>query len=283
MFFKDGKKVDEMKGASKRELEVKVEEFLEGCFPRHPHRKVYLPAVEGLSRKAIVSGNVPAFTALLGKMESLGVGKEKVQWLREKVVPVLEGKSAPNDGELEGLVREWNGVSAELLGSLKPEETFPIIDLWRVALLNARISALLALHLTPTSTAPPLNPLAPILALTAQTLKSQGADTPKPFLLTALRLLTNLTAAQPLANLILASPPSEKVGSMQSQVIEIVVESLLHSDGGVRSAAAGVAVNLGGWRHRLGDEEGMQVDWEVEVVSAVIEAIERESDEDVCE
>jgi hypothetical protein len=55
----------------------------------------------------------------------------------------------------------------------------------------------------------------------------------------------------------------------------------------VRSAAAGVAVNLAGWRHRVskeqgkGADEGSEHDWEVELVSAVIEAIGREADEDV--
>jgi thiol-disulfide isomerase/thioredoxin len=282
MFFKDGKKAGEMKGAAKRELEVRVEEFLEECYPRHPHRKVYLPAVESISTNPILAANVPAYPALLGKLESFGV---QVEWLKEKIVPVLEGKAIPGDAELDSRVREWVKVSEDYLKRLKPGETFPVIDLWRVGLLNPRISSLLALHLSPTGQL--LDPISPILDLATSTLKAQSTSTPKPFLLTTLRFMTNLLASLPLANLILSTPPSVRTGNMQSLIIEIVVDSLLHPDGSVRSAAAGVAVNLGGWTHRTaqetGREEAVEIEWEVEVISAVVEAVARETDEDVCE
>ena len=70
-------------------------------------------------------------------------------------------------------------------------------------------------------------------------------------------------------------------------MLSVTVDSLLHPDQSVRSAAAGVAVNLAGWRHRVskeqgrGADEGSEHDWEVELVSAAIEAIDREADEDV--
>jgi hypothetical protein len=76
---------------------------------------------------------------------------------------------------------------------------------------------------------------------------------------------------------------------VQAKTITIVVESLLHPDGGVRSAAAGVAVNLAGWRHRnakdtkQAPEDEDEKEWEVDVVSALLEGIGREEDEDVGE
>jgi thiol-disulfide isomerase/thioredoxin len=287
MFFKAGKKMEEMKGATKRELEVKVEEFLEACFPRHPHRKVYLPAVEGILKQAITAATTPNYPALISKLEGFNVTKEKVIWLKDNVIPTLEAKVKLENAKLDEMVKQWTTTSEDLLNTLQAEQTFPLIDLWRVSLLNTRISGLLALHLSPSPTSS-INPLAPILKLAAQTLKTQDTPTLKPFLLTTLRLLTNLTASSSLANVILATPPSGRTGTMQSDLLEIVVESLLQPDAAVRSAAAGVAFNLGGWRHRLakergGEEQGIEVEWEVEVISAVVEAIGREADEDVCE
>ena len=279
MFFRQGKKVDELRGAGKRELEGKVESFMEECFPRHPHRKLYLPAVEAIPISPITSTTTPPYPALLTKLESFGADKEKVRFLREKVVPVLEGKGIAG----RDLLVEWGRVSNELLESLKPAETYPLIDLWRVGLLNPEIASTLAVVCSPTSSSG--DPISSILALAVQALNASATSTPKSFLLTVLRLLTNLLAPIQLANLLLTSPPAP----MQGKIVSIVVDSLLHRETAVRSAAAGVAVNLGGWRHRVAKEQGkevedgLEVEWEVDVVSALLEAVERESDEDVGE
>jgi hypothetical protein len=88
----------------------------------------------------------------------------------------------------------------------------------------------------------------------------------------------------------LATPSqTPKLHEILENMLSVTVDSLLHPDQSVRSAAAGVAVNLAGWRHRVskeqgkGADEGNEHDWEVELVSAAIEAIDREADEDVGE
>ncbi len=62
----------------------------------------------------------------------------------------------------------------------------------------------------------------------------------------------------------------------------VLVDALLHADPGVRSTAGNLAVNLAGWRHRSGSEV-VEVEWEVEIVSALLEGIGREQDEEVGE
>ena len=283
MFFQNGNKVDELKGASKKELEMKVETFLEECFPRHPHYKLYLPATEAIPLQAIVSGTLPAFPALLSKLESFGVDGEKVSVLRDRVVPLLEGKVTPTEPDLRSLFTQWTTTSNDLLAPSKPEATFPIIDLWRVGLLSPRISSLLALNLSP-SVSPAADPISSILSIASSALATASASTPKPFLLTVLRLLTNLLAPLPLANVLLSSA---SVSPLQNDITSILVESLLHPDTSVRSTAAGVAMNLASWRHRIAKEQRKGADEMeenasvVEEVSALVEAIGRESDEDV--
>ncbi|WVW81975.1 hypothetical protein I302_103978 [Kwoniella bestiolae CBS 10118] len=283
MFFRNGKKKEEMKGASKRELEGRVEGFLEECFPSHVHRKMFLPSIEGLPSNPIIASNTPNYPALLGKLEGFlgGKGREDdLYFLREKVIPLLEGASV--DGrDLQELVEGWIKSTEGILGTLKAEETFPVIDLWRVGLLKPKISSLLAMKLRPSSStaSSTSDPISSILELTVQTLASLGPkDTPKPFLLTVLRLITNLLASNELDNLILSPQGHTEI---QEKVVSILVESLLHPDQSVRSSAAGIAVNAGAWRQRNKGDELLDVDWEVEVVSALVEAVGREGDEDV--
>jgi thiol-disulfide isomerase/thioredoxin len=287
IFFKDGKKAEELKGADKRGLQAKVESFLEDCFPRHPHRKLYLPAIEAVPTKPIQSANAPNYTALIGKLEgNAGLVKEDVEYLKAKVVPILEKKGGTSEQEFKQVYQCWTEITDRSLGSLKPEETFPLIDLWRVGLLEPKITTLLTMALSPSSDTS--EPLSTILELASSTLKASSSSTPKPFLLTVLRLLTNILAITPLANMILATPSqTPKLHKILENVLSVTVDSLLHPDQSVRSAAAGVAVNLAGWRHRSskeqgkGADEGIEHDWEVELVSAAIEAIDREADEDV--
>jgi thiol-disulfide isomerase/thioredoxin len=290
ILFKDGKKVDEMKGGDKRSLEAKVEKFFEDCFPRHAHRKLYLPAIEAIPTKPIQSTNAPNYTALIGKLQGFpGVAQEDVEYLRQSVVPLLEGKGVLSDQEVKQVYTRWTQITDRSLGSLKPEEIFPLVDLWRVGLVGPKITTLITSALSPGHSDFP-EPLSAILNLASSTLKTLSTSTPKPFLLTVLRLITNILAPLPLANLILGTPsPTPKLHKLLEHVLSVTVDSLLHPDQSVRTAAAGVAVNLAGWRHRVSKEQHIGIDeaaeheWEVELVSAVIEAIGREADEDVGE
>lgn len=275
MFFRNEKKIDELRGASKRELEVKVEQFLEDTWPRHPHRKVFLPQLEKLPINPITSSNAPNFAALLSKLETFGVNAADIGTLKRNVIPLLEAKSTPSEQELRSMVQTWTTISHRFLSSLKPEQTFPLVDLWRIGLLNAQVAALLALQLNASEP----NAVTATLSLASATLKASGTTTPKPFLLTVLRLVTNLLASLPIANLLLLSYTDNLIG--------IIVDSLLHADSVVRSAAAGAAYNLSAVRHRDAKqrggqpEDGEERDWEVELASALVEGIGREADEDV--
>ncbi|WVR03495.1 hypothetical protein IAU60_000486 [Kwoniella sp. DSM 27419] len=282
MFFRDGKKVDEMKGAAKRELENKVEAFMEDCFPSHPHRRVYLPAVESLPSNPITAAGVPAYPALLAKLEGFMSGKGReadLNVLKDEVVPFLQDKQSLSDPQLGALADRWTASTHNLLESLKAEETFPVIDLWRVGLLKPRFASVLALRLSPSAAAPATpDAVTTILALASNTLATTGTATPKPFLLTVLRLSTNLLAVDNLANLTLAPGGHSEISE---KLLSILVESLLHADTAVRSAAAGVAVNAGAWRQRTRGDLTGEVEWEVELVSALVEGLDRETDEDV--
>ncbi|ODN76031.1 hypothetical protein L202_05982 [Cryptococcus amylolentus CBS 6039] len=278
MFFRDGKKADELKGAAKRELEAKVESFLEECYPTHLHRKLYLPAVEGLPKSAILASNQPNYTALLNKLDGLLAGKaaDNLKVFKDEFVPWLEGKKQLSGTEAASALSQWHTATEEIFTILKPEDTFPVIDVWRVAILRQPLDSLLSLGLSTASTRP--EPITLILSLAHKTFTSAPSTTPKPFILTVLRFLTNILSWPQLANLLLSPGGNAAAGE---QVISLLVESLLYPDVGVRTAAAGAAVNVGVWRQKSGKEETASVEWEVEMVSGLVEAISNEEEEDV--
>ncbi|CAA7269060.1 unnamed protein product [Cyclocybe aegerita] len=70
MFFLDGKKVDEMKGADANELRTQVDLLLFQAYPPHPHTAISLPAVQALSLNAIIFAQAPVFDTVLAKQQS---------------------------------------------------------------------------------------------------------------------------------------------------------------------------------------------------------------------
>ncbi|WVN90939.1 uncharacterized protein L203_106184 [Cryptococcus depauperatus CBS 7841] len=283
MFFKDGKKVGDMKGAAKKELENRIEMFMEECYPTHPHRKVYLPAIESLPKKPITTVNKPNYDALLSKLEGFLSGKGKegdVRILRNEFVPFLQDTKILSETESTAALQRWYSATQAIFQVLKSEETFPLIDLWRLAIIKPSTNSLLSLGLSVVSTLP--EPITTIITSASNALSHNPTGTPKPFILTVLRFFTNLTSSSELSNLLLARDGNT---TASEQLTGVLVESLLYPDIGVRSAAAGVAFNIGLWRQKsVADgsrEETVEVEWEIDVVSGLVEAISREEDEDV--
>ncbi|BEI80111.1 hypothetical protein CcaverHIS002_0106400 [Cutaneotrichosporon cavernicola] len=163
---------------------------------------------------------------------------------------------------------------------LKKLESFPNATKAHVDVLRADVVPFLEGKAVSDAALPGAEPLVPILSLTSSQLASQGAATPRPLLLTTLRLSTNALAPLPLANLVLT-------GTLQEPLVSVLVESLLHAEVSVRKAAADVAVNAAAWRHRVAKEsgqaaqEGPEPEWAVELLSALLESIGREADPDV--
>lgn len=122
---------------------------------------------------------------------------------------------------------------------------------------------------------------------------------PKPFLLTTLRMLSNAFSNERLARTLLDPAMRETLGrtwSGRQDLTSLVVPALLHDDLGVRTAAASLTFNIAVYVQkprfeaqrsgRRGDdgpgENESEGDWEVEMVSATLEALRIEtSSEDV--
>jgi desumoylating isopeptidase 1 len=273
-----------MKGASPTELRTQIDLLLFQAFPPHPHTKLSLPAVQKLSLNPILFTQVPALDTVSAKLVTFIDGAtwpsdatqnalQVKQVLATLVLPYLKGKF-PANGQTgtqakanPTMLSAWSAATSTLINALPLESVFPLVDMWRLAFLDADVGAWCS--------ATGANPINVFLA------KATSGSPPRNFTLTLLRMLCN-TIASP----VLARQMVSNIG-----LTAFLVPTLLHDDAAVRTAAASLAFNLSSVvqksrvdkvRGSGGDGIAENEDWQVEMTSAVIEAIDREkANEDV--
>jgi hypothetical protein len=261
----------------------------------HPHTRISLPAVEALSLDPILFTQVPPLTAVLAKFSATvdeasasapaGFDKNQImQTLSDLAVPYLQSLAKVRSGETRTItfpatparLLAWSRATQMLAAAVPTSKLFPLVDMWRLAVLDPAVVTWLT-ALPPSSP----NPLDITLAQGAEMAASTAPET-RNTMLTTLRLLANALGAPTLMSK-LCGP-----GDARARVMEILVSSLLHVDAQVRTAAASVAFNVAGAlqrrrvdRVKAGRSEPVSDDldgeWEVEMVSAIVEAIQRET------
>ncbi|KDQ62274.1 hypothetical protein JAAARDRAFT_189616 [Jaapia argillacea MUCL 33604] len=300
IFFLNEKKMSEMKGADAPELRSQVDLLLFEAFPPHPHTSLSLPAVQSLSMNPILFTQVPALDTVLAKFNSFidasttwptNPPKTQVKdTLTNLFLPYLKArfgkeKTATPSHSQPGLLSTWAHVTAIVAESLPPAQLFPLVDMWRLAFLD-EATGNWAASLDPSST----DPIRLFLARASASTNESITDIPRNYLLTVLRMLSNTFATVTLSRRLLAGNSS----SLREMLTSFLVATLLHGDVAVRTAAASVAFNVAAYLQKVrvekvksgvgvssADEAG-DADWEVEMVSAVVEAIGREKEsEDV--
>ncbi|KAI0279227.1 PUL domain-containing protein [Russula aff. rugulosa BPL654] len=243
-FFLDGKKIHELKGVNAPELRTQVDLLLYQAFPPHPHVSLDLPSISSVSTEPILFTQVPALDTV-----------------HDKLVPAV--------------VAAFGRTIAALVADLPAASMFPLFDIWRLAILEPAIAQVT------------LTPLVKVLTLNSESVSSS----PRATLLTLLRLATNAIGASLSRSLLLPGAQGARAA-----LTSVLVQTLLHQDRLVRVAAASLAFNVGAWVQkgrvarikgeevvdgiREGEEDG---EWEVELVSAVAEALagEEESEDAV--
>jgi len=205
------------------------------------------------------------------------------QTLSQAVLPYLKSKFAPANSKTPlssaakaspGLLVPWARVTATLTDALSLAELFPLVDLWRLALLDPSVSSWCA--------SIPINKSSPdpiAIFLTKATSALNASNAPRNYILTVLRMLSNTFSDAALTQFLLS-------GDKRMEVTSLLVSTLLHEDVAVRTAAASLAFNVAAYLQKRrvdrvkggvsGADSAEDGDWEVEIVSAVIEVIDRE-------
>ncbi|KAI0300183.1 PUL domain-containing protein [Russula brevipes] len=260
-FFLDGKKVDELKGVNAPELRTQVDLLLYQAFPPHPHASLDLPSLSSVSTEPILFAQVPALDTVRDKLLSFinsapslaNSGKIKdnltqniFPWLKQRYV---EKSKAPPSSVV---VSAFGQTIAALAADLPASSMFPLLDVWRLAVLEPTIAQVT------------LAPLVKVLTLASEFV----ASSPRATMLTLLRLATNALGTS-LSRSLLAGDTRARAALTRRLV---------------RVAAASLAFNVGAWVQRgsdavdgirAGEEDG---EWEMELVSAVAEALGSEDE-----
>ncbi|KAJ7254321.1 PPPDE putative peptidase domain-containing protein [Mycena haematopus] len=306
MFFLDGTKVAELKGVDTAELKTQIDLLLFQAYPPHPHASLSTPAVKALSLEPILFTQVPPLDSVLTKFVSLidaappsPTTTQAKEVLRVQVVPYLKARFAPAADAAKSkplpsatpvLLTPWAAATTALIGALPTEALFPLVDMWRLAALDPSAATWLA-------AAPGAGPIG-ILTRTARDALSHPTQDKgtRNYVLTAVRLLANAFKTPALARVLLCGGDGAALGTL--------VPALLHADATVRTAAASLAFNaaagvqrarvatgagLGGVNVNASNDKANDADaaicadeeWQVELVSALVEALEREEGEDV--
>ncbi|KAK4511413.1 uncharacterized protein ATC70_012628 [Mucor velutinosus] len=271
--FLNGQKYSEFKGANYAELKSQVDILLFEAFPPHPHRKILLRAV-------VDQPNVPILYSTPGKWEMIYT----------KLHSFLETQSITLDADQKSVLDQskaflekkdtnlnagqWKLLVDVLLQKLTVDQLFPLFDIYRSLLLSKTVSDF---YVNDPSQ------IASILEIASQN------ETPaKATWLMILRIACNLFANTTLST---TQFTSNLAASHRSQLTQLLVTSLLASDAQVRQAAASLAYNCSTCIavERLEKEKGTfsgmaeqeDDDWEVELSSAVMDALIKEMDEEI--
>ncbi|KAG8955891.1 hypothetical protein FRC04_006338 [Tulasnella sp. 424] len=309
LFFLDGVKTSELKGANAPELKTQVDLLFFEAFPPHPHTKLDLPTIRKTSLTPIIYTQPPNFDAALAKLVSFVEASPNVadkdsckQTFRDVVVPKLKvrfppiigkDKPTPTTTNLDpNFLPSFAKASRDLLNALPPTELFPVIDLWRIAVLDAEVAKWLSLSGT-RSDGKETDVTGLILSKVHEAQESTPSGAPRNLLLTTLRLASNCFAHTILARHIL-TPSTTAISPTppRSLLTSILVPTLLHEDVPTRTAAASLAFDVAAYvqkplmeQARNGNaispnqtvDSQSDGDWEVEMSSALIEALRKEN------
>jgi hypothetical protein len=252
-----------------------------------------MPAVQALSLNPIIFSQVPPIDTVLSKLTSFidtqpwpsTAAQSQAQaksTLSNTVGPYLKSRFAtiPPPTVLPSatpaILTAWTHTSSILASVLPVDSLFPLVDMWRLAFLDPAVGKWAA-----GASPDPVSTFLPNALDSSSGAPSKGA---RNYLLTALRMLCNAFSAPALAQRILGT------ARMRTEVTRVLVPSLLHADATVRTAGASLAFDIAavvqkrrveavrtGRGIREEDEaEEDRDEWDVEMISALLEAVDRE-------
>jgi len=262
MTFLRGEKENEWSGANESQLRGNVNLLLQMAHPAHPHTLLRLPTLRR-PQKAIIYSKVPPIDKLIAKMGPSG-SDPAINALKDFVT--ARQQSGAVDAPLPSLPN-LSGFILKSVQTLPPESLFPLVDLFRVALADARLSGCFA-----------EDPSRTVLAI-LEKVTSLDASCPYTLRIVTLQMACNLFSTPLFPPKLLSEP------GLSTSLFQLVTASLLdHEHPPVRVSAASLAFNIAASNHvrRLAEQDDMLPEGsQVELMAGLLEAIgtERESKE----
>ena len=194
--------------------------------------------------------------------------------ISESFAPYLKGRiSAAKEStagvlSMSSMLSSWSSATSVMIIVLPMDALFPLIDMWRLTFLDPA-----ACSWASSASASACGGFIQVIA--SRTLDVLGTweniKGPRNYVLTVLRLMCNLFSSVVLARRILTDE------TLRGILTGVMVESLVSEDGSVRTAASSIAFNMAAWlQNGKGMEGERNEEREVEMISAVVEALGRE-------
>ncbi|GAA6019970.1 hypothetical protein JCM11491_006725 [Sporobolomyces phaffii] len=311
VFFKGVERVGECKGADKGELETRVGMLNLEVFPPHPHAKLELPRLSKLAQTlspitftafpplAALSTKLSTLTARLSASDAAVLTKDVPSYLASLPVPPQPPLSTPPLDP--AFLSAWFGSTLAALErrDLDPVDKFPIVDLIRLALARD-LSRLVGGGGPRSSSTFLVDALPRVLRVLVEDLEGspvapRGSDAPPmpppshhAYLVTAVKLVSNLFASPVATEAVLAPSPS----TLRRDVTKLLIRAVLDDDAKARSFGAGLGWTVvakvserrqrrrrasgGGGGASDGRDDDEEEEWESELGGAVVEALGRE-------
>lgn len=259
MTFLRGEKENEWSGANEGQLRGNVRMLIQMANPPHPHSQLKLPTLQRLHEKPVTCAKIPPLEKLVAK---LGPLQNDPSVTALKTFITARQSSSPAYSPLP----YFPNISLFLLKSIQtldPASLFPIMDLFRLALVDPRVSGYFAEEPSHTTV---LACLFSVIAL--------GDECPYPLRIVTLQLASNLFTTPLFPPHLLSDP------ALSTPLIQLLTSSLLDpTHPPLRVSAASVAYNIAAFNHvqRLHSKADLLPESaQVELMAGLLEALGRE-------
>ncbi|GAA5817650.1 hypothetical protein MFLAVUS_011201 [Mucor flavus] len=274
-FYLNGRKTGEFSGANYAELKSQVDMLLFDAFPPHPHRKILLRSIVDQPNVPIIFKTPGKLDMVYGKLNSFLEQESIVLDGNQKKVLDASKKFLENPAGTTIDVGGWKLLVDQLLSKLSTDQIFPLLDIYRSLLVHRQVSDFFV------SDPSQISKIMEIVYTLPEPPK-------KATWLMILRIACNVFANSTLST---THFTSNLETSHRSQLTQLLITSLLEEDSTVRQAAASLVYNCSTCiaTERLKKEEGAfkgmaeqeDDDWLVELSSAVLDALTKETDEEI--
>lgn len=259
MTFLHGEKENEWTGASESQLRGNVRMLIQMAHPLHPHSQLKLPTLQRLHEKPVTCAKVPPLEKLIAK---LGPMQKDPSVMALRSFITARQSSILADSPLPSLPQ----ISSFLLNSIQtldPASLFPIVDLFRLALVDPRMSGYFAEE-----------PFHATVHACLSSVTALGEKCPYPLRIVTLQLASNLFTTPLFPPHLLSDP------ALSTPLIQLVTSSLLDpAHAPLRVSAASVAYNMAAFNHvqRLHSRPDLLPESaQVELMAGLLEALGRE-------
>ncbi|KAG0362004.1 hypothetical protein BGZ54_008818 [Gamsiella multidivaricata] len=288
VFFLFGKESSRFSGADQAELRSCIDVLIYSTHPAHPHKRLdlvfykSLPTIPALFQPPESADAVDAvFTKLktfLPQENSLSEADmkqlDKIHlWLKKRITAKTDKSAEPTMVELGA---NWKPILAKIAGLLPYEKQFPLLDILRMLILHHRVAEVYAKDGNQT------------LIKMFNAVADNGYGASKPATLMTLRIACNSFSSPLLSTYILSSVARESTK-------QLLVNTLLSDVDQHRQTASSLAFNIG---LKIGESrakpldtltpslsgdplESLEADWNMECLSAIAEAINKEDSEEI--